>query len=140
MGFGPAVLPSLGSGWVHRNSGLVQKLHFNGKVHTALRYLASQPLLTQSSAGTLSPHPPCCPYPSLRPLLAERSLPRGWGMGEWGGCWLLHRTYPVGHREAAPQATEPSRLSLSTVTSTELGMSTPGDRALTSCSTPSASS
>lgn len=105
-----------------RNLGLVQKLHFNGRVHTTPQQLAFQPPLAHHSAGTLSPHPQAVPSPAPDSDLQKGVLVASPYHGDHGG-----------HRETTPQTTESNRLSLSVVTSAKLGISTPGDWALTSC-------
>lgn len=88
------MLPSLGSGWVHRNLGLVQKLHFNGKVPTALPCLSASPDSelsrdTESLPSMLSISQPLAP--ACRMLIAV-----GVGDGGVGGVLAASPYVPCG--------------------------------------------
>lgn len=73
-----------------RNLGLVQKLHFNGRVHTTPQQLAFQPPLAHHSAGTLSPHPRAVPSPAPDPDLQKGVLVASPYHGDHGVTERLH--------------------------------------------------
>lgn len=73
-----------------RNLGLVQKLHFDGRVHTTPQQLAFQPPLAHDSAGTLSPHPQAVPSPAPDPDLQKGVLAASPHHGNHGVTERLH--------------------------------------------------